>query len=675
MTAFRHVVPIVAGLLLFLLGRASPALQVTRGPYLQIGTPTSVVVRWRTDAATDSFVMYGAAPGSLTLLAGDPLLTTEHEVTLTALDADTKYYYSIGTSATALVGDDFRHFFITSPVPGAARPAHIWILGDAGTKDASQRAVRDAFYSFTGSRHTDLWLMLGDNAYSNGLDTEYQLAVFDMYPETLRRSVLWPTRGNHDRGPRDALGNWTNGETYYNVFSLPRAGEAGGMASGTEVYYSFDYGNVHFICLESTLSVWRALDSPMWTWLREDLLANNKHWTIAFWHHPPYSKGSHNSDSEIELREMRERALPMLEDVGVDLVLTGHSHSYERSFLLDQHYGSSTTLTNAMKLDAGNGRVDGTGAYSKVTLGPNPHEGAVYVVAGSSGKTSGGTLNHPVMVASFNLLGSVVLDIDGNQLDAKFINVNGAVQDYFTMLKGSALSGPATQLVMVAGNDQIDRIGATLPLPFVVEARDANNLPVAGVEVSFEVVTGQGSISNSQPQLTGPNGRAATTLTLGTTAGLNTVTATAAGLAGSPIAFDATGVAPVQASLTVNVVGSGTVTLDPPGGIYDKGTDVTLTAVPAAGWSFSSWSEDLSGTANPATITMSADRSVTATFTELIGGGGMVTHEETRTGGSSSSVSVTTSTALSGVSGQLYLAAIASKNYKPVTAVSGLGLT
>ena len=77
-------------------------------------------------------------------------------------------------------------------------------------------------------------------------------------------------------------------------------------------------------------------------------------------------------------------------------MLTGHSHSYERSFLLDGHYGPSWTLTAAMKLDPGDGRPGSrTGAYTKENAGPAPHEGAVYAVAGSSSQTSGGPLEPP----------------------------------------------------------------------------------------------------------------------------------------------------------------------------------------------------------------------------------------------------------------------------------------
>ena len=167
---------------------------------------------------------------------------------------------------------------------------------------------------------------------------------------------------------------------------LPRDGEAGGLRSGTEAYYSFDYANIHFIVLES-FETNRSANGAMMTWLRDDLLAHDQPWVIAFWHHPPYSKGSHNSDSETELVQMRQNALPILEGAGVDLVLGGHSHSYERSFLIDGHYGNSGGFNNNNVVDGGNGRPAGDGAYQKATLGAAPHEGAVYVVAGSSCST------------------------------------------------------------------------------------------------------------------------------------------------------------------------------------------------------------------------------------------------------------------------------------------------
>ena len=74
---------------------------------------------------------------------------------------------------------------------------------------------------------------------------------------------------------------------------------------------------------------------------------------------------------------------------------------------------------------------------------------------------------------------------------------------------------------------------------------------------------------------------------------------------------------PLQYELTMNTVGNGSVKLDPPGGTYDGGTVVQLTATAAAGWEFSGWSGDITGSTNPVTITMGADKTVTANF-ELV---------------------------------------------------------
>jgi hypothetical protein len=244
-----------------------------------------------------------------------------------------------------------------------------------------------------------------------------------MYPDLLRKTVLWPAVGNHD-----------SSQAYFGIFTLPTEGEAGGVASGTENFFSFDYGNIHFICLDSMFSS-RLSNDVMCTWLREDLAANTNEWLIAFWHHPPYSKGSHDSDTEIGLIEMRENAVPILESFGVDLVLCGHSHVYERSFLLRGHYGDSDTLTSSMIVDGGSGREDDTGAYVK----QNATNGTVYVVAGSSGQITSGPLDHPAMYVSYLHLGSLVLDIDGGTLHARFLRETGAIDDYFSIFKsGSA---------------------------------------------------------------------------------------------------------------------------------------------------------------------------------------------------------------------------------------------
>jgi hypothetical protein len=435
---------------------AGSSVAVTRGPYLQLGTPNSVTVRWRTSAATIGRVQAGPSPGVVTGAGQESSPRTDHEVRLSGLTADSLYYYSIGTDSTTLAGDStFR--FRTSPLTGSERPTRVWVVGDSGTADANARAVRDAYTAFAGGRDADLWLMLGDNAYNDGLDHEYQAAVFNMFPELLRKTVLWPAYGNHDGYGSDAA---SNTGPYYDIFTLPKQGEAGGVASGTEAYYSFDYANIHFIELES-FETDRSPNGAMLTWLRRDLAANTQPWVIAFFHHPPYSKGSHDSDAEIELIEMRQNALPILESFGVDLVLAGHSHAYERSYLVDGHYGDSTTFTSSMKKDGGSGRSDGSGAYQKSTYAMAAREGAVYVVAGVAGHISGGALNYPAMYTSQSVLGSVVLDITGNQLDATFVDSSGVRRDYFSIVKGGG--GPSVPITGPFG-------GTAAVVPGMIEA-------------------------------------------------------------------------------------------------------------------------------------------------------------------------------------------------------------
>ena len=233
---------------------------LVRGPYLQSGTPNSLVVRWRTDVATVSRVRYGMSADNLFFVTDDSTLTTEHEIKLTGLTADTKYYYSIGSMTDTLsIGSD--QAFVTNPAKGTRKKSRFWIIGDSGTGNNDARNVRDAYKTFNDTTHTDLWIMLGDNAYNEGTDSQHQTAVFEMYPDMLRKSVLWPAFGNHDGRSAHSI---TETGVFYDIFTLPRQAEAGGLASGTEAYYSFDYANIHFVCLNS-YDVDRSVGSAMMT--------------------------------------------------------------------------------------------------------------------------------------------------------------------------------------------------------------------------------------------------------------------------------------------------------------------------------------------------------------------------------------------------------------------------
>jgi hypothetical protein len=397
-----------------------------------------MVVRWRTAMKTTSVVRYGPTPDRLEQIAASPGRLREHVVLVSGLKSETHYFYSIGTTNQALQSGP-EYYFDTSPPADATNSIRVWVLGDPGTDYPEQRAVRDAYYALIGPMRTDVTLALGDNAYPRGTDWQYQSAFFEIYRELFRHCAVWPAMGNHDS--RSANSDTESG-AYYQIFTLPRQAQAGGAPSGTEAYYSFDYGNTHFICLNSDDSD-RSTNGPMLTWLKRDLQTNGKTWTIAYWHHCPYTKGSHDSDeikdNDTRMVEMRENALPLLEAAGVDLVLCGHTHCYERSFLLHGHYGKSSSLQPQMVLDKGDGRADGSGAYHKIRgrLGSGP--GTVYVNTGSAGHATRPTalhgLNHPAMCLSYNVPGSVVLNINGTRLDSMFLDGEGVALDHFSFIK------------------------------------------------------------------------------------------------------------------------------------------------------------------------------------------------------------------------------------------------
>ncbi len=438
-------------LCLFVVSSIPVSAAVTRQPYLQKVSPSSVTIVWQTDLAStnDSRVQYGTVSGALNQTAfgtGGISLSNggvkNHVVTIAGLLPATTYFYNVGTVTNGVQGGGTaNHFMVTAPSTGIATPFTAWIVGDSGDGSSDQIAVRDAMLGATGSTPLDLFLHVGDMAYEDGTDLEFTDNYFAVYQDILRQTPVWPTIGNHESFSFTSAGIGP----YYEAHVLPMSGEAGGVSSGTESYYSFDYANAHFIVLDSMTSS-RNPGSAMLTWLQDDLSGTTQEWVIALFHHPPYTKGSHDSDSAADsggrLVDMRENVLPLLDAGGVDLVLGGHSHIYERSFPLLGAYGfgsspnfatpdKTTLLSNGNILDAGNGQLSGNGAYQL---------GTVYVVAGHGGKSvstaNGG--NHPVMFQSTADFGSVLLDVNGSNLTVRNVEPSGAswtITDSFSINK------------------------------------------------------------------------------------------------------------------------------------------------------------------------------------------------------------------------------------------------
>ena len=421
-----------------------PHPSLLRGPYLQVATSNSIVIRWRTDVLVKGVVHYGSTPEHLDKIATDSMQATEHKVKLTGLQTRTRYYYSIGSRQDTLQGGP-ENYFVTLPTPGAEAFYRVGVVGDCGNNSVNQRSVRDQLTRYLGSNYMDSWILLGDNSYTYGRDAEYQSNFFNIYKDTLlKKYPLFPAPGNHDYND-DKTAQDTHDIAYYQNFSMPTNGEAGGVPSHHQGFYSFDLGNIHFLSLDSygredSLKMYDTTGAQT-EWIKKDLEANqNKGWVIAYWHHPPYTMGSHNSDQEQDLVQIRTRFIKILERYGVDLVLCGHSHDYERSKLMKGHYGLEASFNPAMNLvSTSSGLYDGSpNSCPYVKDSASGYQGTVYLVSGSAGQLGGKQTSFPHEALPYSDEthgGAGMLEIQGNRLDWKWICADGVIRDHFTMVK------------------------------------------------------------------------------------------------------------------------------------------------------------------------------------------------------------------------------------------------
>lgn len=288
-----------------------------RHPYLQAATTDGVTIRWRTGDKVKGWVRYGKSSQDLKHQVVGNSNVSEHVIKVSNLQADRRYYYAVGQGDRVIAGGNDSSWFRTLPQSGRDRPVRVWAVGDIGHVSEGAAKVRQGAWKWLqqnkrqGHELIDAWITLGDNSGYTGTNQEFQDNFFDLFPHLLRNYTVWPVIGNHDGRSR----------AYRQVFSPPQDGESGGTPSKTYKYYSFDIGLVHFIALDSQVS-FRWGTKRMIEWLKADLANNRLPWTIAYWHHPPYTKASHDSDSLEDSRGrlswVREKILPLLEDKGVD---------------------------------------------------------------------------------------------------------------------------------------------------------------------------------------------------------------------------------------------------------------------------------------------------------------------------------------------------------------------
>lgn len=282
-----------------------------RRPYLQRMTAGSVDLVWTTNSQVNSGAVVVAGAGGV--IAARATATRDASATLpsggvqwraavTGLEPDSLYCYEVQADGALVARDGFR----TAPEPGSARPVRFVAFGDSGNGSADQIAVLEQ----VGAVPFDFMLHLGDIGYESGKRAELEAYFFRIYADLLASFPVFPASGNHEYSTEDAA-------PFREAFVLPE----NGAPAGIERWYSYDWGDVHMVALDS-----ERVGAPQADWLDADLTANHLPWTIVYFHRPPFSSGSHGGDANVQ-----RILVPLFVKHRVPLVLTAHDHDYERT--------------------------------------------------------------------------------------------------------------------------------------------------------------------------------------------------------------------------------------------------------------------------------------------------------------------------------------------------------
>lgn len=283
-----------------------------KGPYLQYMTDNSVFVCFRTDKEVIGTVNYGIDnPFEMTI--SDVFPTKKHEIKLTGLQKSTRYFYRI-----AFEGYTSEIIEFHTPVL-KGEPFTFVAYGDSRSDGITHEEICNGIEI----EYPDLILHTGDLVRSDEDQNDWDNNFFKATKDVAKYAPIYPTLGNHEY-KKDILGfSKVHPENYHDYFVLP----------GNEKYYSFEYGNTFFLCIDSNYG-----DNPFgpgsaqYRWIENTLKeatdgVNDPTFIVAFFHNPPYTSGSHAPDYWVGLF-----LVPLFEQYRVDVVFTGHNHNYERSF-------------------------------------------------------------------------------------------------------------------------------------------------------------------------------------------------------------------------------------------------------------------------------------------------------------------------------------------------------
>jgi len=443
---------------------ASPYLQIGRQPSAQslelVWHTTDVDAVWLVEEKTGSQWKKADAPAfGRVAVAGIDAHRIYHSK-LTGLTPGSTFTYRVLKNGTVVFTADAK-------APKSDKQAYRFVaIGDIGAQSPDQKLLAVQIYK----ANPDVVVVPGDIVYNTGLISEYRTKFWNIYnsdKETIEsapimRSIPFvASPGNHDIGNRD-LDRYPQGLAYFMFWNQPLNGPAGGEGSawvpalkGSDVNkkaftdaageayprmgnFSFNYGNAHWLYLDSNPYVdWS--DKTLTDWIKNDLAsAKNATWRFVVFHHP----GFNSSREHFEEQQMRPLS-PIFESGNVDVVINGHVHNYQRSFPL-------TFVPDAVTLAADGKPARGHVVNGKWNLDKNfdgksvtKPKGIVYLVTGAGGA---GLYNEEqnddkaswqpfTTVFRSKVHSLTVADVDGKTIKFRQISATGDEIDAFTITK------------------------------------------------------------------------------------------------------------------------------------------------------------------------------------------------------------------------------------------------
>jgi len=289
-------------------GGEAAALGIVTGPYLNMPATTSMVVRFETDQPATGEVGWGNAIASLAWTTGKAD-AQYHEITLDALKPNSYYFYQVrAKAADGTVVESTIYTFQTAVTEDT--PFAFAVLCDT----QSNPEVVNKIAELAWSQRPHFTLLGGDLVSKGGVKEHWTEHFFPNMHPLNSRVPLVPALGNHE----------DDAQYYYDYFTLP----------APEYYYRLPYGNLELFIVDSQRSLMPG--SEQYTWLDGALGDSKALWKIVCLHKPPYSSDEDDYGDTNEVMpfggDIAQRPVIVLyEKHKVDIVWSGHIHSYERT--------------------------------------------------------------------------------------------------------------------------------------------------------------------------------------------------------------------------------------------------------------------------------------------------------------------------------------------------------